>query len=1254
MLAITYHGSAYNLVRPALAPLVQACASNVHTLEIRLDEHYSDFLFKHMISLSDLSLVIPISQPQICTSVLTRTPNLKNFHLCLLADDHMSGDLQGWKEIGHLDDWISPRLGNVQRHRRWTLRPIEGGSELSFEQMMLFRKTMLQVARKGWTGRGWASPDDFGESFEDAEYLSEPDDSVGSDSTGPPSTINPAIGNLRCSSRIVQGSNIVSKKRPGPLSEEGEEDDSIEEIDISEYRPKQSKRPKNTVKSNDFGSISEPEGNPLKQTPQRNKAQNRSRNSGKSKNRQGTPRSVGRNPIFNGRLLAPVGGGSTTTRSQAEAARNPPLPPPPPRRPAVATRDPQGPDLSSWEATFDFVKHAEVIAEWEASQKAADAKAQQAQQAAEASTVVKPPLQLRSSVPAADDPTNAAAEKRSISVRQNGAVDNDGEVIWVRLPAGSHCPAAEADEIGSADEFEVSRSEDSEELTSEEEYSGKRKLTKRKSKSHTVNSCTVTPDNLSIVNDNDDGEENRGNSAPPCFTDEPGPPQQTEDQVQVDQIPEDQSIEVLAYGFEALLQEMSGGQTFDVEKFAEQIGKKKAVKVGQSEEDLCKLFGLAGIGTYETRTNNPRNKFRTWWSFTKAAEEVKDMGLTTWQAACDDAYKTYMEGAKTKEEIAERMAPILEELEAMGASNDKHLTISSRFKSATSKLDALCRNVTQMNGDMVAAAVLLNLTDVGPKSAIFCGSDILPDILVAENINTKVLLRNVTTKVRAKTIDLATLVHPEVEQGTTQIVPQASVPKAGFPLVDARNKNIAGSHVAPKVEKKSKQAAAEVARQILKEQLTACGIPVNVNIKWKILVQELLRVGATLKGWTCYNNIPGHTFKGIAAISTKAWEAMLSSLQNKRAGVEFWSEADKALDTADEAYRQIVLVSGAYLNYEALVRVCDLNHSTQEPQNEQEPEQQENVEALPDTMYGRVQTPDLEPHPAPGIAQPSDHLEGFSPNQIDRFASSPALQSELGFQYRLHRHPEHDRPAPSGYQYAERRCMSSVDPDHPHPAPLLGNVKLDDFTITDSSTEAMDPGKRKLWRIDKHMQLPEYHAHRHDQSSSPGPASSSPAPFIRVPPSQRGLVPPRNAVSRRSEDGMMPSFTQRALIPHRRSVSQKPLENMDQPPFAQRSTSQQLGPPFSWVPPQSNQSSGQQVESNHIHYSLHPPRTNMDRRELALAKAANRRRPVIYDNGEGSSMQPARAGPSRKRYGDEQDDSDDVAPRKKKSRHGGY
>ncbi|KAJ7589220.1 hypothetical protein C8J56DRAFT_1048844 [Mycena floridula] len=1140
------------------------------------------------------------------------------------------------------------------------------------------------------------------------------------DSTGPPSTINPAIGNLRRSSRIVQGSNIVSKKRPGPLSEEGEEDDSIEEIDISEYRPKQSKKSKNTVQSNDFGSISEPEGNPSKQTPQRNKAQNRSRNSGKSKNRQGTPRSVGRNPIFNGRLLAPVEGGSTTTRSQAEAARNPPLPPPPPRRPAVATRDPQGPDLSSWEATFDFVKRAEVIAEWEASKKAADAKAQQAQQAAEASTVVKPPLQLRSSVPAADNPTNAATEVHyrieipghepryqwgghpqpglsrnaaSLYARM-GAVDNDGEVVWVRLPAGSHCPvltrtdhklaagwqkdkAAEADESGSADEFEVSRSEDSEELTSEEEYSGKRKSTKRKSKSHTVNSRTVTPDNLSIVDDNDDGEENRGNSAPPCFTDEPGPPQQTEDQVQVDQIPEDQSIEVLAYGFEALLQEMSGGQTFDVEKFAEQIGKKKAVKVGQSEEDLCKLFGvgvaklsqilgavlnrspatimkLAGIGTYETRTNNPRNKFRTWWSFTKAAEEVKDMGLTTWQAACDDAYKTYMEGAKTKEEIAERMAPILEELEAMGASNDKRLTIGSRFKSATSKLDALCRNVTQMNGDMVAAAVLLNLTDVGPKSAIFCGSDILPDVLVAENINTKVLLRNVTTKVRAKTIDLATLVHPEVEQGTTQIVPQASVPKTGFPLVDARNKNIAGSHVAPKVEKKSKQAAAEVARQILKEQLTACGIPVNVNIKWKILVQELLRVGATLKGWTCYNNIPGRTFKGMAAISTKAWEAMLSSLQNKRASVEFWSEADKALDTADEAYGQIVLVSGAYPNYEALVRVCDLNHSTQEPQNEQEPEQQENVEALPDTMYGRAQTPDLEPHPAPGIAQPSDRPEGFSPNQIERFASSPALQSELGFQYRLRRHPEHDRPAPSGYQYAERRRMSSVDPDRPHPAPLPGNVKLDDFTITDSSTEAMDPGQRKLWRIDEHMQLPEYYAHRRDQSSSPGPASSSPTPFIRVPPSRRGLVPPRNAVSRRSEDGMMPSFTQRALIPHRRSVSQKPLENMDQPPFTQRSTSQQLGPPFSWVPPQSNQSSGQQVESNHIRYSLHPPRTKVDRRELALAKAANRRRPVIYDNGEGSSMQPARAGPSRKRYGDEQDDSDDVAPRKKKSRHGGY
>ncbi|KAJ7580914.1 hypothetical protein C8J56DRAFT_1057887 [Mycena floridula] len=1134
------------------------------------------------------------------------------------------------------------------------------------------------------------------------------------DLTGPPSTINPAIGNLRRSSRIVQGSNIVSKKRPGPLpEEEEEEDDSIEEIDISEYRPKQSKRSKNTEQSNDFGSISEPEGNPLKPTPQRKKHRIIP---GVLENQGIDEAHLGRNPIFNGRLLAPVEGGSTTTRSQAEAARNPPPPPPPPRRPAVATRDPQGPDLSSWKATFDFVERADVIAEWEASKKAADTKAQQA---AEASTLVKPPLQLRSSVPAADNPTNAAAKvhyrieipghepryqwgdcpqprlsRNSASLyARMAAVDSDGEVIWVRLPAGSHCPvltrtdhklaagwqkdkAAGADESGSADEFEVSHSDDSEESTSEEEYSGKRKSTKRKSKSHTVNSHTVTPDNLSIINDDDDGEENCQNSAPPCFTDEPGPARQTEDQVQANQIPEDQSIGILAYGFEALIQEMSGGQTFNVEKFAEQIGKKKAVKISQSEEDLCKLFGvgvaklsqilgavlnrspatimkLAGIGAYETRTDNPRNKFKTWWSFTKVAEEVKNMGLTTWQAACDDAYKTYMEGAKTKEEIAERMAPILEELEAMATSDDKRLTIGSRFKSATSKLDALCRNITQMNGDMVAAAVLLNLTDVGPKSAIFCGSDILPDILVEEGINTKALLRNVTTKVRAKTIDLATLVYPEVEQSSMQIVPQASVPKTGFPLVDARNKNVARSHVAPKVEKKSKQAAGEAARQILKEQLTACGIPVNVNIKWKILVQELLRVHATLKGWTCYNNIPGRTFKGMAAISTKAWETMLSSLQSKQAGVEFWSEADKALDTADEAYGQIVLVSGAYPNYEALVRVCDLNHSTEEPQNEQEPERQENVEALPDTMYGRAQTPDPEPHPAPAVIQSSDHLGGFPPDQINRFASSPALQSELGFQYRLRHHPEHDRPAPSGYQYAERRRIPSIDPDRPHPAPLLGNVRLDDFTITDSSTEAMDPGQRKLWRIDKHMKLPEYHIHRRDQSSSPGPALSSPTPFIRAPPSRRGLVPHRNAVSRQSEDGMVPPFTQRTFIPHQHSVSQEPLEAMGRPPFTQRSTSQQLGPPFSWVPPQSNQS-GQQVESNHIHYSLHPPRTKMERRELALARAANRRRPVVYDIGEGSSMQPARAGPSRKRYGDEQDDSDDFAPHRKKSHHGGY
>ncbi|KAJ7586152.1 hypothetical protein C8J56DRAFT_1052508 [Mycena floridula] len=1122
-------------------------------------------------------------------------------------------------------------------------------------------------------------------------------------STGPPSMINPAIGNLsktlRRSTRIVQGGNIVPKKRPGPIREEDEDedDDSVEEIDISEYRPKaSSKRSKNTEQTEDFGSISEPERNPPKPTPQRKKVQNRARNPGKSRNREGTPPSVGRNPIFNGRLLAPVEGGSTTTRSQAEAARNPPPPPPPRQRPAIATRDPDGPDLSSWEATFDPVERAQIIAEW---------KAQQAKQAAEGLAIVEPSLQYRSSVPAADNATNASTEvhyrieipgqepryqwgdRPQPGLSRNSAslyarmevVDNDGEAVWVRLPAGSHCPvlsktdhklaagwqkdkAAGADESVSGEEFKVSGSEDSEESTSEEEYSGNRKSTRRKLKSNTVKSSTVSPDNLSIINDND-GEENPQNSAPPHFIDEPGPAQQTENQAQVGQILEDQSVEILAHGFEALIREMSGGQTFNVEKFAEQIGEKKAVKISQSEEDMCKLFGvgvaklsrilgavlnrspatimkLAGIGTYETRTDNPRNRFKTWWSFTEAAEKVKDMGLTAWKAACDDAYETYMEGAKTKEEIAERMVPILKALEAMERSDDRRLTIGSRFKSATSKLDALCRNVTQMNGDMIAAAVLLNLTDVGPKSAIFCGSDILPEVLAAEGIDTKVLLRDVTTKLCAQTIDLATLVHPKVEQSPVQTVaaPQASVPKTGFPLVDARTMNAARSKVAPKVEKKSKQAAGEVARQIMKAQLIACGIPVNVNIKWKILVKELHRVGATLKGWTCYNNIPGRAFKGMAAIDTKAWEVLLASLRNKQAGVEFWSEADKALDEADEAYGQIILVSGAYPNYEALVHVCDLNHNTEEPQNEQGQEQPENIEALPDTMYGRAQTPDRELHPALGIAQPSDHPGGFSP--------SPVLQSESGFQYRLH-HSEHNRPAPSGYQYAERRRIPSADLDRPNPAPLLGNVRLDDFIITDSSTEVMDPGQRKLWRIDEHLQLPEYHIHRRDQSSSPGPASSSPSPFIRVPPSRRGLVPHGNAASRQSEDGMGPPFTQRAFIPHQRSVSLEPLEAMGRPPFTQRSTSQQLGPPFYWVPPQPNQPDPP-VESNHTRYLLQPPRTRAEKRELALVRAANRRRPVVYDIGEG----PGRAGPSRKRYGDEQDDSDDVAPRKKKSRHG--
>ncbi|KAJ7573911.1 hypothetical protein C8J56DRAFT_902779 [Mycena floridula] len=531
----------------------------------------------------------------------------------------------------------------------------------------------------------------------------------------------------------------------------------------------------------------------------------------------------------------------------------------------------------------------QIIAEW---------KAQQAKQAAEGSAIVEPSLQYHSSVPAADNATNALTEVHyqieipgqepqyqwsdhpQPGLSRNSAslyarmevVDNDGEAIWVRLAAGSYCPvlsktdhklaagwqkdkAARADESVSGEEFKVSGSEDSEESTSEEEYSGNRKSTRRKLKSNTVKSST-----------------------------------QTENQAQMGQILEDQSVEILAHG----------GQTFDIEKFAEQIGEKKAVKISQSEEDMCKLFGV-GVAKL----------FKTWWSFTEAAEK----------------------GAKTKEEIAEQMVPILEALEAMERSDDRHLTIGSRFKSATSKLDAL--------------------------SAIFCGSDILPEVLAAEGIDTKVLLHDVTTK-------------------------------------------LCGT----KSREKSKQVAGEVAQQIMKAQLIACGIPVNVNIKWKILVKELHHVGETLKGWTCYNNIPGHAFKGMAAIDTKAWEVLLASLQNKQASVEFWSEADKALDEADEAYGQIILVSGAYPNYEALVRVCDLNHNTQEPQNKQGQEQPENIEALPDTMYGRAQTPDREPHPALGIAQPSDHPGGFSP--------SPVLQSESGFQYRLH--------------HSERICRKEVYP----------------------------------------------------------------------------------------------------------------------------------------------------------------------------------------------------------------------------------
>lgn len=41
-----------------------------------------------------------------------------------------------------------------------------------------------------------------------------------------------------------------------------------------------------------------------------------------------------------------------------------------------------------------------------------------------------------------------------------------------------------------------------------------------------------------------------------------------------------------------------------------------------------------------------------------------------WTDACKQAYNKYFEGAKTKDEIATRMPPILADLEAMEKSDD--------------------------------------------------------------------------------------------------------------------------------------------------------------------------------------------------------------------------------------------------------------------------------------------------------------------------------------------------------------------------------------------------------------------------------------------------------------------------------------------------------------------------------------------------------------------------------------------------------
>ncbi|KAJ7589410.1 hypothetical protein C8J56DRAFT_1049068 [Mycena floridula] len=175
------------------------------------------------------------------------------------------------------------------------------------------------------------------------------------------------------------------------------------------------RKPAALEEDRDQGSISDLELTPDVPTKRNHKAKR------KKGARGNTPPSVGKNPIANGPL-----------------ALNPP-PPVPHRRPAPAMQDPNGPDLTSWDNSFNCGEHQMIINEWNKLNPDSTYPAARPSHSQ---------VHYQISIPGqaihykwADPPVPGMTRNNAeIHVRME-ALDNNQNVVWVCIPSGFTCPA---------------------------------------------------------------------------------------------------------------------------------------------------------------------------------------------------------------------------------------------------------------------------------------------------------------------------------------------------------------------------------------------------------------------------------------------------------------------------------------------------------------------------------------------------------------------------------------------------------------------------------------------------------------------------------------------------------------------------------------------------------------------------------------------------------------------------------------------